>query len=475
MNWLETLNWDEPNDLSADIVDYFGKVPDLPPPPLATFRGFLKQIDGGSLTYSQELALSLAAPGFRDRFVFKPQLDALRTLIYTGKEPEFKTLAHLKKHCERRYSGGDDLGRGRYYTVASDSDGQDGLTLISELYAYHSPAWSGEMLMEDCNFPEHAPALREVAKRFPGSIAICLFNSPAIPHRFWSRFDSRQIEVDASRTDLSGHITSLLFALPYKVTKCEIEGVLDLRERTAQEWLTKLVREGLLRVTYIGQEPTVRDLSFIDLLRYLVSPINGGSLVTNVIGGYLRCLGVAGLIYPSARSNNHASYRSGRLIECNGWNFVDYRFAAMDTDILKFSQEVYDLSPEWFRQTTVFEARGERAGSWKRTHVPDAYARVHATDLQKIASEDQHQRSARMRDYRLYWKTVHLLENPSFRSYLAQCMPMCRLNGVPEDISPHAWQYVLSEVGIDGSIPHLADPKASEIPIELRLVGGSLS
>lgn len=146
------------------------------------------------------------------------------------------------------------------------------------------------------------------------------------------------------------------------------------------------------------------------------------------------------------------------------------RSAELDTGLVSFDYEQYELPIMDFLETTDFETAGPKEGSWERGGVTTAYARIHAEDLERIKSETEEEGEFRMRDYWGYWKTIHLLTDPDFRSYLKDCMAEFGLRGATEDISPRMWQYVLREVSLDFQIPELDDAKGSTIPLELRLI-----
>ena len=460
----------------ADIVSIRSVIPKLPHPPLSSFRGYLKRIDNDKFTESQKIVFGLAAPHFSERLVFRNELDVLRAFIYGGKKRKFDQVTPLHKYSARRYAGGDDLGRGRYYTLTKNADGDDGGTLRCELFAYQAPYWSGMTLVEDSEcldkfLPEGN--FKQVLSEFPKSVLVCLFNTEDAPHRFFGQIGPTLIQFDRMQRDPSGNVTGLIFALPYEVKHHEIENVLDLRERPAQEWLVRLAKDGKIPLSYEANK--ISSLSdnhtFFDLLRYLVSPINGGGMVTDFIGAFLRHLAVSGLVYPSARYDGSAQYKNNRLIDFDGWNFLDLRSAEMNSGLVAFDYEQYELPIMDFLQTTDFEISGVRKGSWQRTGVTAVYADIYAEDLDRITSETKAEREFRLQDYFNYWKTIRLLGDPEFHSYLTECMAACGMQGIPEDISPRMWQYVLNEVSVDFKIPKLRHAKGSIIPLDLRLIG----
>ncbi len=461
---------EDTNGPFADIVSFRGLLPDLPPAPLTTFRGYLKRIASDPLSDDRRTALDLAAPYFSTRLLFKNELDALRAFIYCGRKRAFDAATPLPRHAARRYAGGDDLDRGRYYTIAKDANGDDGGTLQSELAAYQEPHWSGMTLVADSACLHNAlpeGGLRRALTRFSRSLCLCFFNTADAPHRFFWQPGPTLVRYDLMQRDTDGGVRGLVFAIPYEVEHREINGVLDLRERPAQDWLVDLAKSGKIPPISLAPHHT-----FFDLLRHLVSPINGGGMVTEIIGACLRRLDISGLVFPSARADGSAQYHEGQLRDFDGWNFLDLRAAALHADVVAIDCiEAYELPVVEFLETTDFSVSGVARGSWRRSGVARQYAQIHAEDLVRIRSESKVERENRIQDYRSYWKTLRLLADAGLRSYLANCMAACGLRGAPEDISPRMWQYVLGEVDLDLRIPRLADASRPVIPLDLRLIG----
>src|ERR1700733_6496417 len=104
--------------------------------PTTKVRVCLKQIDTESSNISQKLALEFACPLFSERYLNDTALDFLRNVINTDhgnieqKEVWFTSLP------QRRFSGGTDLPRSRYFSVCPDptsySIGRGDITLLTE-------------------------------------------------------------------------------------------------------------------------------------------------------------------------------------------------------------------------------------------------------------------------------------------------------------------------------------------------------
>lgn len=108
---------------------------------------------------------------------------------------------------------------------------------------------------------------------------------------------------------------------------------IDLRQHAAQAWLHRFFREGDGAVLVKDARTPVPD--FLGMLPALVYPEFGGSGFTKGLGSWMRSVGVAGLVYPSARSDAAAVYDGALgLHGWHGWNFVDYRDAEFLPDRL---------------------------------------------------------------------------------------------------------------------------------------------
>jgi hypothetical protein len=136
----------------------------------------------------------------------------------------------------------------------------------------------------------------------------------------------------------------LVCSLPLSVQEVEIRGVVDLRMPDTQAWFfeqfVSLEQDIGLRGHLDAQTSTEvatfkyhKPRDFIDLLPTLVMPGIGGSTFHQGVGAWLRSNQVAGLVFPSARSDVYlkllseegADQRRRLTFEFSGWNFVDYR------------------------------------------------------------------------------------------------------------------------------------------------------
>jgi len=100
-----------------------------------------------------------------------------------------------------------------------------------------------------------------------------------------------------------------------KLSKARIEGLLDLREKIAQEWFfERYVHRGRI------QTPATQ---FTEILPELLQPPLGGSTPSNTrlqaIGADFRRLHVNALIHSSARSDVGVEYEKGAVHNSKGW------------------------------------------------------------------------------------------------------------------------------------------------------------
>src|SRR4051812_13187737 len=94
--------------------------------PLSNFEGWVRQVDPRSLNQLSRIALEFAFPGFLPRD--EPTQDQVQGMVRVLKQgADYATWQNRPK---RRFSGGEDLPGGRYYTLAVGSHGHDEGTLM---------------------------------------------------------------------------------------------------------------------------------------------------------------------------------------------------------------------------------------------------------------------------------------------------------------------------------------------------------
>ena len=137
--------------------------------------------------------------------------------------------------------------------------------------------------------------------------------------------------------------------IPYDVSETRIPGVLDLRYPDARKWLCDEFGFGKAGVLVLPNGAPTREITFLDMLPSLMARDNGGDDLTNVIGAYLRLIGVSALVFPSARSNVFVDFRDGTLNDFGGWNLVDYRDAETEP---RATMILWDVEWPWFRDSS---------------------------------------------------------------------------------------------------------------------------
>jgi hypothetical protein len=300
----------------------------------------------------------------------------------------------------RRFAGGPDLPRGRYYTLASDSDGYDGNTLAEELAAYRSPAPEVLSIQDSAALP--------VAMRTAMALAIEYFDiAPQTLLVFAKRARDTPRWWASMKRSPDGSNACAQFQ--YVVQPEVIEKVIDLRLQSTQSWLYDLLtNSGMPGVGYYyspnilserlvvnGERPKTqpelsisnyhggsnrlvwlpprpdwdripRDgpLDFLGVLPFLIFPGRGGSPITEAIGRHVRRIGADALIYPSCRADVTATTASNTLSTA-GWNLVDYRGATtqlLDAWII--------VSPDsWWGLRSNADVRVTRSGLWEVASV----------------------------------------------------------------------------------------------------------
>jgi hypothetical protein len=218
---------------------------------------------------------------------------------------------------ERRFAGDSSLPRSRYWVVEDSRPDRDRNHLLNELFAYASPWVTVPVRMLDTRLDR-----REVKNwlETTRSTIDCESLLQLIPPHFPGRLPL-SLGIDG------GDFT--LMKYPVRRLKAAVDGVLDLRQPAAQDWLIAFLCRrattfagAVKRLTRAKQ----KDMLWLVALRLLLAQdLGGGQLAPQAIGYELRRLGAAGLVFPSARSDSQVQMRDGQMLEYRGFNFVDYR------------------------------------------------------------------------------------------------------------------------------------------------------
>lgn len=260
------------------------------PCPVSTFDGYLKQIDRTEVDTGEASFLRASFPGFS-----------------IGVEPPGAVTAALHAAYEnrvpRRYDGDQTLPLGRYATVCQDASGNDHGTLIREMMFYMDPkAIHGHIEVFDSTLPEHVHA-------FGGPRDLPTLAMRYLPFGFNKKFAVR-------------------YAAELSIKKVCLDGILDLRRPDAATWLVRTISsltfsfEGK-RARVFSNRPDLKE--FGQLLYGLLDQAKGGGNLHKITGLYLRQLGVAGLIYPSSRTDASVEFIHGTPTKHSGWTLVDFR------------------------------------------------------------------------------------------------------------------------------------------------------
>jgi hypothetical protein len=250
-------------------------------------------------------------------------LDFLFSGFFSGLMPEgtitqeFKRLADKvgaawnsthSGRIPRRYDGDGTLPGGRYSTIC-DASGNDNGTLVNELREYANPqATDGHLEIEDA------------------------LEDSQIYLRFYP-FNQEKSE-----------LLMMVKGIQYEIRSVSIPGVLDLRRPDAANWLARTISRLELehngaRLPCFNREPLD---AFPQLLGPLFDQCRGGGNFSIIVGSFLRRLGLAGLVFPSARSDAQVHFQAGEVTSSRGWSFVDYR-EADPPSILGF----FERRPGW--------------------------------------------------------------------------------------------------------------------------------
>jgi hypothetical protein len=346
--------------------------------PFTAFEGWLKQVEEPEYEIDRRV-VETAFPGFFG----EPGVD------YEGREfleESFKALGTSLDGWEpayryRRYAGGSNLPRGRYYTVCVDKSGNDRQTLAREFQAYIDADQSGEVYVYDMTDPGQLAA-RQWFSQFRNSP----ISSDEIVVSFRSKpgMASPMLKVMTEANDIE------VPELPMFLRSCthqeSFDRVIDLRRPATQQWVFEQLTFGIPH-TLFGYENGYRtdivvrrtgDLltkrgplervsttieasrecktaifypplnthdsrhvvadvpnNFFGVMSYLLFPFRGGSPVTEVIGRWLRGLGAEALVFPSARNDVTVHIERGELLSSSGWNLVDFRDSPAPDDCIR--------------------------------------------------------------------------------------------------------------------------------------------
>lgn len=274
---------------------------------------WVKQIALGELNEFEQIALKSACVGYAD--------DTTPPEVLTQRKAEMESIvgpnieSQIEDQAYRRFAGDHTLTRGHYYSLARDSSGDDGGTLLNELRTYYRPELSGIVQFYDSTLANDRDALVQAGIPVEPEPGLYLhFVSTKMRPNPFIRFAGLSLD-------------STVVRVPISVDRLRVCQVVDLREPSTA-WL--LARQ-LTEITWQldGLEiPAFMNLpkqdSFKTLIPSLLEQNMSGTDFTDVIGLWMRHNGIHGLIYPSARADARVEVRKGVLTSWAGFNYVSY-------------------------------------------------------------------------------------------------------------------------------------------------------
>ncbi|MFM0075268.1 tetratricopeptide repeat protein [Paraburkholderia sediminicola] len=365
--------------------------------PFSTFNGHLKSMRWSRFSDAAKEATKLAFPHFFQTAAADPEIKRFfRNRPSSGTQPPYSY---------RRFAGGAEFPRERYYSISDGNSGDDQETLLYELLAYTAPGTAGAMIPIDGLYRKN----RETVGREFG-INPARFSTRAINLLFIDDDERTLTPLFRSEGMRSHRKLTEIVCLPYTVERMTIEGVIDLRLPQTREWFEKNILAGLPDIRFVYGKARVERLSvgmerpersarrprrqapvsdrvmltwaprsnwdgetifgtddFFGLLPFLTFPQLGGSPVTEAIGVWLRNIGANGLVYPSARNDVAVRVEKGVLIGSRGWCFVDYRNAPPPTNEFRliFEPDSWSSIDGFLQPEVIIDKANHAFGSWR--------------------------------------------------------------------------------------------------------------
>jgi hypothetical protein len=314
--------------------------------PLSKFSGYLKQMKRDLLDDAVKVVMDNAFPGFLPS---DPNSDEIQRQEKIFRELEV-TYVLQDLSTPRRFSGGSNLPRGRYYSLSLDEFGDDKGTLTNELNTYLDPLRGGLVIFGDMALPGIAKVFEQqygVEVSEGSYLVIFVIGRPgAISPVIDTLLEQNLFSIEEISDQRKGYST-VAFQVPYLVSPYEIDDVFDLRLPECQNFLVEyFFKRDTPNLTKENRAGISR---FVDTLPMLMSPeIGGGNInsqnqqILTALVAFIRSQGAKALVYPSARSNVGLDIENGNLRNWRGWCLVDYREAESP-----MMQSFYDLSSGW--------------------------------------------------------------------------------------------------------------------------------
>jgi hypothetical protein len=322
MGFLSWLFGDKPKASSgarADPGRYQG------PNPLSTFDGWVKQIRSEMLEERTRAFLDIAFPGFTRK------LGEVNPRILTP-------LQEFSEGRLRRYAGSTGLPPGQYFTLARQSGGDDGGTLVAELLSYWNADSRLAVWITDPSVPDHGEESSRsyVRSRFGDKPCLCI-----------SIAETMGLE---QGTVLLG--TEIMLVVPVLVVPVHATHVLDLRLPQAQDWFCRTFGPLECQIRDFGGWAKLKPERFRDMIPTLLHPALGGIAFHHAVGAWLSSHGVSALIYPSARRDAQVAAQGQTVVSHDGWNLV--AFGGLDGALPKpVSSDQFGFLGKWLSTEDV--------------------------------------------------------------------------------------------------------------------------
>ncbi len=386
----------------------------------------------------------------------------MRRALYTAKATTPLMATSVGRFPARRYAGGEDLSRGRYYTVCKTGNDDAG-TLLAELEAYLSVFWSGPIEITDTAYRSDRAGQR-LHHLLPGHLLFRFYETAGIRNRFFSWLEHFGLpfeqqpdgtikyettpEKEAAADQFQNRVRwpdgteYVQIIVPYSATDVEHASVFDLRNPTAQQWL----------VEFIDRTTCIRPNNFEALLPHLLIDSRGGNEFTEFIGRELRANGADGLVYPSARRNCYVDYDGSDVDDFGGFNFLDLtdspRIEA--NNFPRFEAETLSSQAD----IETFHGKPNPSGqcNWGTKGLSEARAKRLRREMFRLSEQSREEAEYRDLDYLDTRRVQRLLRSPAIRQRLEKAMKAAGLVGHLDDLPSYVLQDVMDRVGVRGEI-----------------------
>ena len=184
--------------------------------PLISYEGYLKQFSFSQLNEKGRAVCDWAFPGYNQRKSEDQLEEGAAQLINQGAN-------HVYTHHNppRRYAS-FNMPRSRYYSVVKDPDGDDGGTLVREMYAYCHWDLGFTVHIFDCATVE-PDDLGHLASAYKGAM-----NAIGIVFYTHKNDSGPLAEMELMEPPQDGLFATVVYC-PYSFEAVHIENVLDLR------------------------------------------------------------------------------------------------------------------------------------------------------------------------------------------------------------------------------------------------------